>query len=243
MSEAGDRLKPNGAALWLTRVDAFAETSLARAETLLDAAERDRAARMREAGARAQFICARALLRRMLAHHAGDAARGWRLKADARGRPTLDVPKPDFVFSLSHTQGVAACALARHGEIGVDVERVTPADDLVTLARQSFSREEAARVAALAGAARVEAFFAYWTLKEAYAKARGLGLSLDMRTFAFDLGASVAIRFAPGCEDEASRWRFLRAAPTPDVRLALAVAAPLDLAQTTPRWIDLAGRA
>ena len=232
-------LSPNDVALWLMRLDAAAPAALAQAEARLDDEERARAARFRVAGARAQFVAARALLRAMLSHHAGGAARRWRLRIDAQGRPGLDEAAPAFVFSLSHTEGLIACALARRGEIGVDVERVAPADDLLALARQSFSPQEAAHVAELAGAARAEAFFAYWTLKEAYVKARGFGLSLDTTAFAFDLAAPVAIRFPPGFGDAAARWRFLVAAPTLDARLALAAAAPLDLAGLTPRWVDL----
>lgn len=237
MTDAAARLKPNEAALWLMRVDAAAAARLTQAGAPLDDAERARALRLRDVEARAQFVAGRALLRRMALHHAGEAARGWRLRIDAAGRPAFDAPTPDYVFSLSHTRGLVACALARGGDIGVDVEAVAPAEDLVALARQNFSAREAADVAALSGAARVEAFFAYWTLKEAYAKARGLGLTLDMRRFAFDLDAPIAVRFAPGFDDEAGRWRFLRVAPTPDARLALAAAAPIDLTTTTPRWI------
>lgn len=227
---------PNEVAVGLMRIDRLAPGWLERAEARLDEQEQARAARFRVAGARAQFVAARALLRHMLTWQGG--ARDWRFRAEPAGRLVLDAPCPDFVFNLSHTHGLVACALARRGEIGVDVEAIAEADDLVALARRSFSRVEADRVAALDGAARVDAFFAYWTLKEAYVKARGVGLSADTAAFSFDLAAPIAIRFHPGFDDEAARWRFRRETPTPATRLALAAAAPLDLCAATPRWIE-----
>lgn len=236
------RLAPHEVAVWLVALDGATPADLARAAAALTPDEQARAARFRVEGARAQFVAARALARRMLSFHAG-VARDWRFRAEPHGRLVLEDDAPAFVFNLSHTHGVVACALAASGEVGVDVERLAPADDLARLARHHFSPSEAARVAALQGPAQAEAFFAYWTLKEAYVKARGLGLSLDTKAFTFDLGPPIALRFAGGArhglDDEATRWRFLRAAPTAATRLALAAAAPLDLSRAGPAWVDL----
>jgi 4'-phosphopantetheinyl transferase len=229
-------MRPNDVAVGLMRIDRLAPGWRERAEARLDDQERARAARFRVPGARDQFVAARALLRHMLTQQGG--ARDWRFRAEPAGRLVLDASAPDFVFSLSHTRGLVACALARGGEVGVDVEAVAEADDLVALARRSFSAGEAARVVALDGAARADAFFAYWTLKEAYVKARGVGLSADTTAFSFELAEPIAIRFHSGFDDEAARWRFRRGTPTPTTRLALAAAAPLDLSDATPRWIE-----
>ena len=239
MAAAQDELGPGDVALGLMRVDRASPAALTRAVAALTPDEAARAQRMRVEGARAQFASARALLRRMLTQRAGGAPADWRFRADARGRPVLEGDDPAFVFSLSHTDGLVACALARCGEIGVDVERLAPAGDLPALARHAFSGPEAEAIAALTGEAQAERFFACWTLREAYAKARGLGFLLDPTGFAFDLGPPDAIRFLAAGMDDPRRWRFLRAAPTADTRLALAVAAPLDLATLAPEWTEL----
>lgn len=237
------RLAPHAVAVWLVAIDDVAPSVWARADAALAADERIRAARFRDDASRAQFVAGRALARRMLSYFAG-APRNWRFRARAHGRLTIDAAAPPFVFNLSHCAGLVACAVAAEGEIGVDVERLAPAADFDALARDHFSAREGARVAALEGEAQAEAFFAYWTLKEAYAKARGLGLSLDTRAFAFDLGPPIALRFGEsarhGLGDDATRWRFLRLAPTPATRLALAVAAPLDVRDARLQWADLA---
>ena len=65
-------------------------------------------------------------------------------------------------------------------------------------------------------------FFAVWTLKEAYIKARGLGLSLPLDGFSLDISAErPRIAFKDRCSDDASRWQFRRYAVTPGHVLAL----------------------
>lgn len=216
----------------------FAHAS-ALAVGLLDEGERARAERFRDERARGQFVAGRVLLRRMLAAYGGADAAAWRFRADALGKLHLDGEAPAFVFNLSHTYGLVACALARRGELGLDVEQVRISDDLVAVARHMFSAVEADHIGALAGEARAEAFFAYWTLKEAYLKARGFGLSLDTKSFAFNLAETVSVSFTASAQDDGARWRFARLAPTPGARLAVAAAAPLDLSGLAPRWIAL----
>ena len=53
-----------------------------------------------------------------------------------------------------------------------------------------FSPTEVAALGALPEAARPDRFFDYWTLKESYIKARGLGLQLPLDQFSFHLPAS-----------------------------------------------------
>jgi 4'-phosphopantetheinyl transferase len=60
-------------------------------------------------------------------------------------------------------------------------------------------------------------------LKEAYAKARGLGLTLPLASFAFDPRApEIRVRCAPDVDDAPGEWRFERLRPTPCHALAIA---------------------
>jgi 4'-phosphopantetheinyl transferase len=63
-----------------------------------------------------------------------------------------------------------------------------------------------------------------WTLKEAYAKGRGLGLKLDFAGFGFaDAGGTWHLDPAPGDEPRRQDWRFVSFAPWPGACAALAV--------------------
>ena len=72
-------------------------------------------------------------------------------------------------------------AVTRGCPIGVDVEDITAAEWRHGLARRFFARAEVAALEALPPQVQHDAFFRFWTLKEAYIKARGLGLRYRCR--------------------------------------------------------------
>jgi 4'-phosphopantetheinyl transferase superfamily len=79
-------------------------------------------------------------------------------------------------------------------EVGCDIERVDPGFDFEELATRYFAPQEFANLQSLPAALRRAGFFWHWTLKEAYVKCRGIGLSLPLDSFTFSLapdGAAV----------------------------------------------------
>jgi 4'-phosphopantetheinyl transferase len=73
-----------------------------------------------------------------------------------------------------------------------------------------FSALELAQLDALRGQERLHRALRLWTLKEAYIKARGMGLALPLNTFSFLFGGAEGIRLEldPAVDDEPGRWRF-----------------------------------
>ena len=196
-------------------------------ESLLTDEERTRAQRFMFAADRARFIIGRALARTMLTRHTGLPPREWQIVIDEHGRPELgrhDPRLPDLRFNLSHTDGLIACALTVGREIGVDVENV---HRTVTyeLPERFFSAREVADLRALPRDEQDVVFFDYWTLKEAYIKARGLGLALPLGQFAFIRSSDGAprIEFAPELHDDPAGWQFAQFWPTATHRMAVAV--------------------
>lgn len=150
---------------------------------LLDDAERARAARFAFEEDRQAYVAAHGLLRLELSRRVGRAPQDWRFAATKLGKPyLLDGPR-DFRFSLSHTRGMAAVAVAESVEIGVDVEPSDRRAESMKLAQRFFAPEEVALLAAVEGEARRDLFFAIWTLKEAVVKAMGQGLSRALDSF------------------------------------------------------------
>ena len=86
----------------------------------------------------------------------------------------------DLRFNLSHTQGAVLIAVAEGFEVGVDVERQRPLEDLEGMARTVMSDMESAHWQRLSPELRCQAFYRLWTRKEAYLKAIGLGLFRDL---------------------------------------------------------------
>ena len=194
---------------------------------LLSPAEHERMARLVFERNRRRFLLTRALVRTMLSRYATVAPADWQFIANVYGRPEiLDRPSgvPDLRFNISHTDGLIACAVTIGREVGVDVEHVGRRLTRDVAAR-FFAPTEVAHLQSLPEDQQARVFFDYWTLKEAYIKARGFGLALPLGDFAFHLSAvdAPAITFEPTLPDDPATWQFLQDWPTPTHRLGLAI--------------------
>ena len=158
---------------------------------LLDGPERERAARFVFARDRWSYAAAHALLRAMLAEFHGLPPLAWRFRDNGHGRPEIDpaIATPTLPrFNISHTHDMAVCALTdgtlpEGVEIGIDAECLDRSPDSLALADRYFSRSESEWLRTQPEARLDTEFLRLWTLKEAVAKAIGLGLGLDFRTF------------------------------------------------------------
>jgi 4'-phosphopantetheinyl transferase len=233
------------AVFWLS-TDLIGPADWPRLASLLDEAERARAARFHFERDRQVFIAGHALLRATLSRLAERAPQDWRFTVDGYGKPEaiLRPGEPRLRVNLSHTRGLAAVAATLERDVGVDVEWLERGGSTLEIADRFFAPAECAQLAAVPPERAEPTFFAFWTLKEAYIKAVGQGLSLPLDAFAFELdeaGQPLGIGFVPPIHDEPSHWLFRRFRPGPSHALALAVrdpsparlkvsAAPADLA-------------
>lgn len=214
--------------VWCAQPDALGDADLLRGlEALLSEEERARHRRFLRERDRRLFLVAHALVRRTLSRYLDVPPEDLLFRANAHGRPELARPwtAPHLRFNLSHAHGLAACAVVGELDVGIDVEQLRPIGDLESLARRTLSPEELQSLLALPAAARPDLFFTYWTLKEAYGKACGRGLSLPLRSSSFTLAGpgGASVRFAPPLEDEPETWQFFRSRPTAEHYLAVAV--------------------
>src|SRR6185436_13023672 len=97
----------------------------------------------------------------------------WEFEAGEFGRPEIAAPsvQPTVRFNLSHTDGMIVCLVGDDREIGVDVEDIERTGYTVEIADRYFSEAEVRELRSWTAERRVERFFDYWTLKEAYIKA------------------------------------------------------------------------
>jgi 4'-phosphopantetheinyl transferase len=210
-------------------------------EALLDANERARVLRLRFAADRAQLIASHALLRSVLGVYMQCAPATLRLEREERGKPFLAVGESPPSFNLSHAGthavlAVTACA----AEIGVDTERHRSGRRFEALARRHFASVEVAQFAALPEAGRLACFYDLWTLKEAYVKARGMGLALPLDGFWFLPGSDDGrLEFAARTDVDVApaRWSFWSYREPAGYSIALALRA--DAAHSTPLHFDV----
>lgn len=197
-------------------------------EALLQESERVRARRFAFADDRRRFVAEHGLQRRLLGLYCGIAPAALALEADAMGKPRLD--GGGVSFNGSESAGVAVFAVARAGEIGVDIEAIRSERADPRLARRYFHPEEATKLEALDDGERVRGFFAVWTRKEALVKAAGLGLRIPLASFR--VGVRPEEPAGPlGYENDwpaGREWRLVPLPLGPDHvgTLAIAAAAP-----------------
>jgi 4'-phosphopantetheinyl transferase len=214
--------------VWRTALDLDPPRVAALAESL-SPDERDRAARFHFERDRVRFTVARGVLRALLGRYLHLPAPALAFDYGAHGKPALaaaavaraawESPGAEVRFNVSHSAGVALCAVTRGRDVGVDVEGLRADFATDEIAERFFSPAERAALRALPAEARCAAFFACWTRKEAYIKARGLGLSLALDAFDVSLApgapaALLATRDEAGARD---RWLLRALDPGPDL--------------------------
>jgi 4'-phosphopantetheinyl transferase len=141
---------------------------------------------------RRRFAAARGWLRKILAGYLSADPSSLSFAYSKKEKPSLGPTHASsgITFNVSHSGEVVLLAFAREREIGVDVEQVRRDFDVEAIAKRFFSAHEQQQLAALGDENRFEAFFRCWTLKEAYIKATGEGLSLPLYQFDVSLAAN-----------------------------------------------------
>ncbi|SMF81025.1 4'-phosphopantetheinyl transferase [Tistlia consotensis] len=214
--------------LWLP-TEPIGEADWPKLRRLLDEAERARADRFHFERDRQVYTAAHALLRGTLSELTGRAPQDWRFEVGEHGKPeAIRRPgEPPLRVNISHTRGLAAVAVTLGREVGVDVEWLERDNAILNIAGRYFAPAECAYLLSRPAAEATDTFFAFWTLKEAYIKAVGKGLSLPLDAFAFTLDP-LAVSFVPPIEDDPASWQFQRFRPGPAHVAALGVRQPAE---------------
>ena len=191
-----------------------------------------RDARITHEETRHNHLVARALVRTTLSRYAETAPAAWRFVENDHGCPFIAAEQnPEGLrFNLSHTTGLVVCAVTRGRDVGVDVE-YEPRDSRTTkIADRFFAPSEVAALHRLPEALHRERFFTYWTLKEAYIKARGMGLAIPLKRFWFEVDTPGQLRFDndPDLGDDPKGWAFARLRSGPDHPIAVALGCPAE---------------
>lgn len=162
---------------------------------------------------RHRHLITRALLRCTLSRYMAVEPTAWRFELSDHGRPriaSVHALPVRLDFNISHTRSLVIVAVSARDGLGVDTENLAQRKNLLHLAEHCFADAEKAALNALPPSEQHARFFEHWTLKESYIKARGLGLSIPLDQFAFDLSrpGRIALSTDPVLEDDAARWAF-----------------------------------
>lgn len=148
---------------------------------ILSHQERERALRYRFAEHRRQSILCRGTLREVLSRYLDISPAAIRFGYNRCGKPFVRGSRVNF--NLSHSGAWAMLAVTEGREVGIDIERIDPCFAQEQIPERFFSPREVEQLRALPAGEQTAAFFRCWTRKEAYIKARGLGLALALDSF------------------------------------------------------------
>ena len=217
-------LGPDAVHVFYRLADTIGGDEYEAAWTTLPADERHRAGRLVFASDRERFVAAHAMLRRVLSKYDDTRPEAWRFVVNEFGKPALPpgLSSTGLTFNLSHADGLVACIIGRN-DVGIDVESIDRRVRVLEIASRFFSPSETAGLGSCSGDQRQARFFELWTLKEAYVKGVGAGLSHPLNSFGFVLDEPSSIGFDLPTPAEADSWYFALCAPSEQHRMALAV--------------------
>ena len=215
-------LEPGEVHVWSANLEPAAD-QLATLRKSLAPGEEVRAGRFRFWRDQRRYVAGRGILRKLLGQYLEEAPEAIEFAYSEYKKPFLK--KQQLQFNLAHSAELALFAFCQTADIGVDVERIRQVSDAEGIAARFFAPGENEFFQATDSGQRDEAFFACWTLKEAFIKAVGEGLSYPLDSFevAFAPGTEPRLVSVQGSETEPTRWSLFSLAPAPGYTGALAV--------------------
>ncbi|TWX65853.1 4'-phosphopantetheinyl transferase superfamily protein [Colwellia demingiae] len=222
-------LATNEIHIWVTKPEELLgnDELLSTYSTLLTATELAKQQRYKFAKDRHDALITRAFIRDLLSYYADVAPQDWQFEKGNKDKPeVINCPLP-LRFNISHTKNLIICAVTLEDDIGCDVENTGRNNNVLAIAERYFSSKEIDELFALPEAQQRNRFFDYWTLKESYIKAWGLGLAIPLADFSFEINDTehnhndlftikqdINLSFAEHRVDEPQIWRSWLVYPT-----------------------------
>jgi 4'-phosphopantetheinyl transferase len=222
-----DSLKPGDVHVWYLWPERLANAErLSRHTQILSRDEKTRAQSFRLEDDRNLYILGKAFVRILLSRYAPTDPALWEFTPNEYGKPAISGPPgvEDIAFNISHTTGLISAVFALDASVGIDAEHHGRRTDALAIAEHFLSPDEYSALSMLRDSDRQQRFFEYWTLKEAYIKATGLGMSMDLSTFTFDIredDRGISLRSANVTDPGFWTFRLLKPGPHHTVAVAI----------------------
>jgi len=213
---SGLTLNNNDVHVWLIEPAKINDGKLLDAlKTLLNHNEIEKVQRYRLTKAKHTALITRAFVRIVLSQYTDVPAQEWSFNLGVHGKPEINSPPIPLSFNLSHNDNLIICAVSLDKKIGCDIENLSRKISIKAIAQRYFSATEFDALMALSPALQTRRFFEYWTLKEAFVKATGMGISQGLGSFNFTISKAktaqfndnIQLDFSPSCtEQDNQHW-------------------------------------
>jgi 4'-phosphopantetheinyl transferase len=201
---------PGDVHVWHVLADQLPAAEFETIDGMLSPKERARMNAFAHERDRALFLLSRGVMRSVLASYLCCGCDELQFAVSQFGKPILPANGDEAAlrFNLSHSRGAIVLAVSGAREVGVDIEERSRRVDYLGLAERFFAAKEARHLRSVPEGERADTFFAIWTLKEAYVKGIGRGLTFPLDAFCFDLDVSRLVAFRALEDFVAANWQF-----------------------------------
>ena len=214
--------------VWTTELD-LAPGAIRHFERLLPPGEMQRIAKFKTPELRSRHTVVKGTLLSLIAQYTGDDAENIELGTTELGKPYLlhDDGDRNLQFNVADSNDLAIYAITKGGPIGVDLEEVIPLPDWQIMADVCMNAFEGEWIFSLPRDRQEMAFLRLWTIKEAYLKAIGTGLSVAPSTIEVEFiqGEQYKFRRIHNQHDSIRNWKIFSFCPRPTFVAALVVPA------------------
>jgi 4'-phosphopantetheinyl transferase len=131
------------------------------------------------------YVISQGGLRLILSSYLNIEPQKIQIRYRSKGKPyTAD--DTSLYFNNSNSGKLCVYAISRAGDVGIDIEEVRPLSDIDFLIDNNFTEKEKHYINKN-NKNRIERFFQFWTIKEAYLKAIGEGMRLTPINLEFSI--------------------------------------------------------
>ncbi|WP_017294947.1 4'-phosphopantetheinyl transferase family protein [Geminocystis herdmanii] len=171
-------IKENSVDIWLLNIEDFILTNDRDYLSILSEDEQEKYHNFKITLQRDRFLINRANLRLILAKYLNINPQEIVFNYSDKGKPSLNFNiHPDKIyFNLSHKNNYTVYGIGQYN-LGIDLEKIDDKVKIENIAKRFFCPQEYEHLTLLKEEDKPAYFFTLWTIKEAYLKSIGLGLS------------------------------------------------------------------
>lgn len=152
-----------------------------------------------------QFVIAHVFLRILLGKYLKIPIHQITLFRDTHGKIMIAANSENISFNLSHSEDWVVLAFSKYKDLGVDIERIHDIQDFLQIAEHYFRKEEYEYISKINTESPLCKFYKVWTIKEAFVKATGEGLSRSLKTFSVGKDSVINVQLG---QDTMGIWRY-----------------------------------
>lgn len=188
----------NSIHVWITDIDRVDDPYLKDVyRSILSADELERLERLKFEKDQNSFLVSHAMVRSVLSNYVEIAPKDLQFKTSANGKPTVFCEEGKSLpleYNMSHSGKYAVMVATNEIVCGIDVEKINAERNFLDIAADYFSSKEVIDLKSVLESDQAHRFYTYWTLKEAYIKAKGETIGSSINKVSFDVHHPEQIR-------------------------------------------------